>query len=137
MNPFRDEMTIKLGGEAILLRPTFENIAAMEAVVGSIGYLGWKYSKGARLQRDHNAPIDLVIKHMPTLTEVSQIIYFNQAATHPDDPTKKRFTLEEIWDMVRMEGVAVTNPIVGYISRIGLGGSKEEKTEETVEEKKS
>lgn len=139
MNPFRNEAVVKLGEEEILLRATFENIASMEEAVGAVSYLGWKYSKAHRLSTE-NAPLSEVIKAAPPLTEIAKIIFYNQAATHPDDETKKKYSLEEIWSMVQAEGIRCINPVVTYLSILVAGktAKKEEaKPEEETEQKKS
>jgi len=137
MNPFRNEAVIKLGAEEILLRPTFENIAAMESAVGAVSYLGWKYSKAHQLSVS-KASLNDIIKASPPLSEIAQIIFYNQAATHPDDETKKKFSLEEIWSLVQHEGVRVVSPVVSYIATM-VAGDKVTKPEENLEteEKKS
>jgi hypothetical protein len=143
MNPFRNEAVVKLGAHEILLRATFENIAAMEDAVGAVSYLGYKYSEAHRLSQK-NASLDKIVKASPPLSEIAKIIYFNQAATDPDDETKKKHSLEEIWEMVQEEGIACINPVVTYISILVAGkkskqklDSKEEKEEEALTEKKS
>jgi translation initiation factor 2B subunit (eIF-2B alpha/beta/delta family) len=149
-NPYRNEMQIKIGGEEILLRPTFENIAAMEAVMGSVAFLGWKYSRGARLQQESKAQeskaqeskaghvsLENVIRAMPGITELAQVIYFNQAAHDPEDSTKKKFTLEEIWKLVSAEGVTITKEITLYISKICAGSNEVDEVKAETEEVKA
>lgn len=136
MNKFRNEMEIELGSERILLRPTFENIAAMEANVGSVAYLGWKFSRGIRLGADGKAQVtDGAVKALPSLTECAQIIFFNQAATKPDDPTLKKFSLEEIWDLVLQHGSTICKTIVQYLAKITAGDKPTvEKPQESIAE---
>lgn len=129
MNPFRNEMKITLGTQEILLRPTFENIAAMEQAVATLSYLGWRFSRGSRLsfqakQTNTQVSLDEMVKSMPSLSECAQIIFYNQATPHPEDPMRKQFSLEEIWDLVQQEGATVINPVVAYISRITAGKTR-------------
>jgi hypothetical protein len=140
-NKFRNEMEIKLGDTTILLRPTFENIAAMEENVGSISWLTWKYSRGVKFT---NGEVDRVasvnetsIKAVPPMSEAAKIIYFNQAATKPEDPTLKKYSLEEIWELVNFEGVRVTTKIVEFLGRIASGGKSQNTEPPTEHEKKS
>lgn len=125
-NKFRNEMEIKLGGETILLRPTFENIAAMESFVGSVAWLGWKFSRGVRVGADgkaikQNVITEEAIKAIPTLSDSAKIIYYNQAACRADDPTQKKFSLEEIWDLVLQEGTPVVKHITMYLAGVTAG----------------
>lgn len=133
-NKFRNELEIKLGSETILLRPTFENLSAMESEVGGIAYLGWKYSRGVGLGKKEVS--EEAIKSFPTLTETAKIIYHNQLATDPDDSTKKKFSLEEIWDMVLVEGAACAKHVVLYIAKITAGDKMRDSTEEISDDEK-
>ena len=127
-NKFRNEMEITLGPEKILLRPTFENVATMESNLGSISYVGWKFSRGIRN--------GIVQSDMPTLTDLAKIIYFNQAAVRPDDSTKKKFSLEEIWQLVQAESIRSVLPQVTIFLTTILAGN-EKVDSPTIEEKKS
>lgn len=141
-NKFRNEMEIVLGEHKILLRPTFENIAAMEANVGSVAYLGWKYSRGIRVDKDGKADKGSLnsadaVKALPPMSEAAQIIFYNQAATKADDPTLKKYSLEEIWDMVLQRGSPVVRDVFVFLGRITAGSkSFDPKAETTPEEKK-
>jgi len=106
-NPNRNEMLIKLGGVDILLRPSFENIAAMEAKLGGLPYLAFKFSSHG--------------KNSATLSDCAQIIYFNQAAVNPNDPTKKKLSLDEVWELVSQEGVNVLQPVMAFLARLTAG----------------
>ena len=135
-NKFRNEIEISLGDEVILLRPTFENIAMTETHIGSISYLAWKFSRGVRMGDDGKVdPKSLnseeTIKSLPSLTEISQVIYYNQA--------DRKFTLEQVWDLVMGSGKAreLISAITIYVGRMLSGGDFDEKKEMTVEEKKS
>jgi len=122
-------MEIELAKVKILLRPTFENIAAMEENVGSIAWLGWKYSRGIGTKD--------AVKSIPSMSEVAKIIYFNQAATKADDVTQKKFSLEEIWDLVLQEGAGVSSKIMLYLGRITAGNKADEIEGLSETEKKS
>lgn len=136
-------MIIKLAGEDILLRPTFENIAAMEANVGGVSYLGWKYSRGIRTnvkgEVDHLSMVsESAIKSLPSMSEVAQIIYYNQAASKPDDPTQRKFSLEEIWEKLLKNGAGgITRTITIYLARLTAGDRLSIVDDLTEEEKKS
>lgn len=135
-NKLRNELELTLGSEKILLRPTFENVAAMEANVGSVAYLGWKYSRGVKIKDgkiEHN--MNDAVKALPSMAEAAQIIYYNQAATKPEDPTLKKFSLEEIWELVLEEGASVTKTVVVYLTRLTSG--QKQPPQVTEEEKKS
>lgn len=122
-NKFRNEMEITVGGQKILLRPTFENLAAMESVLGSLAYLGWKYSRGVVIDKKGNVQTNMeqAIRSLPPLSDAAKIIFFNQAATRPDDPTLKKYSLEEIWAFVLEEGTSVTKQVVQYLARVTAG----------------
>ena len=136
MNPFRNEATIKLGEVEILLRPTFENVAAMERSLGSLVYLGHRFSKGLRLRmaaESKGLPVhtDDLAKCMPTLTELAEIIYYNQAARREDDQTKRKYSLEEIWAMVSDEGIKISNEVITYVNKIASGRQETAKPEKS------
>ena len=124
-NKYRNEMEIKLGDETILLRPTFENIAAMESHVGSVAWLTWKYSRGVRFKDGAvdraNMSTETMVKAIPSMTEAAKIIYFNQAATKVDDPNMKKYSLEEIWGLVMSEGASIAGKVVMYLGRVTAG----------------
>lgn len=136
-------MVIKLAGEDILLRPTFENIAAMEANVGGVAYLGWKYSRGVSVNKDGQANLaslvsETAIKSLPSMSEVAQIIYYNQAATKPEDPTLRKYSLEEIWEKLLKNGVGgVTRQVTIYLARLTAGDRLSGVEDLSDEEKKS
>lgn len=112
-NKFRNEKEIEMAGEKILLRPTFENIASLEATAGSLAYLGWKFSRGLSDG-----------KNMPGLTDFAQIIYHCQAATKDGDPTKKKYSLEEIWDLVQQTGIVLLKPLTEFMAQVTAGDRK-------------
>ena len=129
-NKYKNEMEIKLGQETILLRPTFENISDMESNVGGLTYLAWKFSRGLALGGTQEA-----IKLMPSITELAQIIYYNQAARKEDDLTLRKYSLEDIWVLVQEEGIKLTKPVTEYLSVITAGNKNAAQLPES--EKKS
>lgn len=143
MNSARNEIVIKLAGEDILLRPTFENIAAMEANVGGVSYLGWKYSRGVRVKENGEADLaslvsETAIKSLPSMSEVAQIIYYNQAATKPEDSTLRKYSLEEIWDKLLKNGIGtITRQVTIYLARLTAGDRLSVVEDLSEEEKKS
>jgi hypothetical protein len=135
MNKFKNEMEITLGPEKILLRPTFENLAEMETNVGSVGYLSWKFSQGVRKNSDGSLDSSSLnsretIQSLPSLSEITQIIYYNQA--------ERKFEKQDIYEMIVSEGayrdcmIAVTI----FIGKMLTGGQKFDE-EELLEKKKS
>lgn len=136
-NKFRNELEVKLGGVDILLRPTFENLSAMESDIGGIGYLGYKFSRGVRLENGKlKEDTETAIKNLPTLTEAAKIIFHNQAATDPNDSTKKKYSLEEIWDMVLIEGASVSRQVMKYVVLLTAGDKNRSNVDELNEEEK-
>lgn len=139
MNSARNELIIKLGGEDILLRPTFENVSSMESNLGGVAYLGWKFSRGA--VKDINGVMDTTkaIKSLPSMSEVAQIIYYNQAAVKSDDPTQKKYSLEEIWDRLLKNGAGgtVVRDVTMYLAKLTAGDKINTIDDMTDAEKKS
>lgn len=111
-NKFRNEMLITIGGEEILLRPTFKNIAAMENAMGGIAYLGYKYGKGVDVDTKKIDP-ELSAKSLPPITEAAQIFFFNQA--------EPKFTQEEIYELCIQEGLKVCVQAVLFLVRVTAG----------------
>lgn len=139
-NKFRNEMEVEIGGKKILLRPTFENIAAMESNIGSLAWLTWKFSRGTKFTEDgkldrESLRSEEAIKSIPSLTDSTKIIYYNQAA-HGDSAHVK-YSLEEIWDLVNKTGATVAPQVVIYLGRIMAGNKAVEKEEISNDEKKS
>lgn len=134
-NKYRNEMEINLGSNKVLLRPTFVNIAATESNLGSVAYLAWKFSRG--LNADKNKIVDQV-KTFPALTECAQVIYYNQAESDPNDASKRKYSLDEIWEMVLEQGAGaqLAVQVTVYIGSM-LNGGKKLDEEELLEEKKS
>jgi hypothetical protein len=140
-NKFRNELEITLGSEKILLRPTFENLAAMESDLGGVAFLSWKFSRGLRMENgkvDPNSVNELSLKSLPSMTETAKIIYYNQAATKPEDPTQKKYSLEEIHQMVLEEGAGACKHVILFIGKVTAGDKTAQTIDEmTPEEKKS
>lgn len=129
-NKYKNEMEIKLGAEVILLRPSFENISDMESNVGGVTYLAWKFSRGSTLSSTTEK-----LKSLPTLSDITKIIYYNQAARKLDDPTLRKLSLEEVWVMVQDEGVRVIGPVTTYLTLIMAGNKGLEESSDTGEKK--
>lgn len=130
MNIFKNETELKIGDETILIRPTFENLAEMESNVGSVTYLSWKFSQGVKKNRDGSVDRDSLnsretIQALPSLSEITEIIYYNQA--------EKKFSKEEIFRLI-VENKAMQPMMIQVTIYIGKmltgGGFDEEKLEE-------
>lgn len=111
-NTFRNEQIVKLGDKEILLRPTFENIAAMEAEMGGIAYLAFKYGKGVNVDTKQIDP-EISAKSYPPLSETAKIIFHNQA--------EKLYTLDQIFQMVLEEGIRASATIVLFLVKMTAG----------------
>jgi hypothetical protein len=97
-NKYRNEMMIKIGEVEILLRPTFQNCANLEAALGyGIPMLAF----------------NLMNKKLPGLADMVQVIFFCQA--------DKKLTLEEIWDLVMVEGIGSSTQVLQFIGQITTG----------------
>lgn len=120
-NKFKNEMEIEVGGEKILLRPTFENLAAMETKMGGLAYLAFKFGQGINLE---TKSVDQLIsaKSMPSLTETAQIIYFNQA--------EKKFSQEEVFDLCLNEGIKVCAQAVLFLVKCSAGNKMQREPSE-------
>ena len=111
-NKFKNEMEIEIGGEKILLRPTFENLAAMESKMGGLAYLAFKYGQGIDVETKTVNHL-MSAKAMPPMTDTAQIIYFNQA--------EKKFTIEQIHELCLDEGIKVCAQAVLFLVRCSAG----------------
>lgn len=142
VNPTRNEMIIKLAGEEILLRPTFENVCAMEENLGGLAYLNWKFTKGIAglIKREGETALDVARrfnpKDIPPLTEVAKVIYFNQAATKESDPTLKKLSLEEVFELVMKEGATCAVQVTTYLAKVTNGDKMATKVEDLPEGQK-
>ena len=97
-NKFRNEKIVKMGEVEILLRPTFENCANLEAALGfGIPQLA----------------VNLALKKMPGLAEMAKVIYFCQA--------EKQYTLEQIWDLVMQEGAGFGVQVIEFVGMVTAG----------------
>lgn len=107
MNPFKNEKLIKLGDQEILLRPSFENIAALEANVEPLMSITQRMSKG--------------VGKVP-MTLLAQVIFYCQAERKADNQESYRFSLEEIWSLVQIEGGGTLYvPILSFIGSVFAG----------------
>lgn len=111
-NKFKNEMEITLAGEVILLRPTFENLAAMESKLGGVAYLAYKFGQGIDIETGNIDQLKSA-KAMPSMTETAQIIFYNQA--------EKKYSLEEIYDLCLDEGVRVCAKAVLFLVKMTAG----------------
>lgn len=116
MNKMRNEMEIVLAGVKILLRPTFENMANMEAKLGGLSYLVWKFCNSGN-------SVESKARVLPPLTECAQIIFFNQAETKADRPSEKLYSLDEIWEMVQSEGIKIVTPVAKFLGQVAAGNA--------------
>lgn len=97
-NKFRNEKIVNIGDVQILLRPTFENCANLEAALGyGLPMLAFSLSK----------------QQIPSLTDLTKVIFFCQA--------EKKYTMEQIWDLVMISGVAITTDILIFIGQVTAG----------------
>lgn len=101
-NKHRNEKEITLGDFKILLRPTFEAIANLEAHVGPISNFAVVMSKGS----------------LPKLTDIAKVIYHCQFAI---EGREGKLTLEEIWDAIQQDGISLAVPIMSFISQVTAG----------------
>lgn len=111
-NKFRNEMLLTIGGEEILLRPTFKNIAAMENAMGGVAHLAFKFGKGVDADTK-KIDAELSAKSLPSITDAAQIFFFNQA--------EPKFTLEEIHELCLQEGIRVCVQAVLFLVRVTAG----------------
>jgi hypothetical protein len=102
-------MEIEIGGEKILLRPTFKNMAAMETEMGSISSLVFKYGKNISAN-----PTESEIRSaLPPLTDSAKVIFYNQA-----DP---KYSIEEIYEKCLAEGVKCGAYVMLFLVRCTSG----------------
>lgn len=106
-------MEITLSGKKILLRPTFENVAAMESNMGGLAYITWKMAKNGDSA-----------KALPSLTDCAKVVYFNQAKSNEDGT--KEHSLEEIWQMIQEDGLGITKDVLMFLGRIAAGNKAAE-----------
>jgi hypothetical protein len=110
---FKNEVTIKIGGRDILLRPTFENIFSIEHEVANLSHLTWRITNSAS-RGD--------LKNSLAMTDAAKIIYFGQANKNPENINERELNLSEIWDLVQAEGnLSVSTQIIIFLSKITMG----------------
>lgn len=107
MNTYKNEKVIKMGDVEILLRPTFQNCVSLEAVIEG-GFSG--------------LTMRLFKSQMPGLTDITKVVYHCQA--------EKKYTEEEIWQLVMKEGMGISNQVLMFVAQITAG-------DKTVIEKKN
>jgi len=98
MNPLKNEKIVDVGGEKILLRPTFENCANLEQALG-FGLPMLAYN--------------LAQKKLPNMTDLAKVVYFCQA--------EKKLTLEQVWELVLKDGMAVATQVLEFVAIITAG----------------
>lgn len=130
MNAIKNEHIIKLGEVEILLRPTFENIEAVETALGAVSYLGWKYSS-------YEKTFEQKVKSLPPATELAKIIYYSQAAKKEDGTYK--LSLNEIWEMLIDNGIKreIINGVIIFLGKMTVGAKFNSAEEVVAEEKKT
>lgn len=97
-NKFRNEKVVKLGEVEILLRPTFENCANLESSLGyGLPMMAFKLAK----------------QQLPSMTDSAKVIFFCQA--------EKKYTLEQIWDLLMIEGSSVMKDLLVFVGGITAG----------------
>lgn len=126
MNKFRNEMEVKLAGEVLLLRATFENLQAIESSVGSLPFLANKFLSG--VAGGKGSIEEKIKKNMPSTTETALILYHAQA--------EKKFTLEEVFEKMMSDG-ALKYSTQAFIFISGACNGNKFADEPTPEEKKS
>lgn len=98
VNKHKNEKIVKLAGQDILLRPTFENCANLESALGyGLPQLAYNLSQ----------------KKLPPMTDLAKVIYLCQA--------EKKYKLEEIWEMILTDGVSVTTEVLVFVGGITAG----------------
>jgi len=98
MNPYKNEKLIKFGEVEILLRPTFENIAAFESSVITLDEFSIRLVKGKT----------------PGLAVLVQAIYFFQA--------EKKYNLEQINQMLQDSiGIQVNAQVLPFLGSVTAG----------------
>lgn len=125
MNPARNEVVVKLAGQDILLRPTFENLASIEAELGGLPYLAQKFGAGVDLAKPNALEL---AKSLPGITEAVKIIHLAQA--------EKKFSRDEIFEMTMKGNSLVASRAALHFVMICVTGNKLAE-EPTPEEKKS
>lgn len=109
-NAYKNEKMIKIGEVEILLRPTFENLAAFESTVISLDEFSFRLIKG----------------RLPTLSQLVQAIYYFQA--------EKKLTLEEVNCLVQNnEGVQVNRLILPFLAGCIAGHKNADDAKDSVE----
>lgn len=114
MNPFRNEMNVELAGETILLRPTFENLAAMETDIGGIPFLAWKFGKSVSVV---DGKMVLGQDSLPPMSICTKVIFHNQ------EP--KKFSLEQVHEMVMAQGITATRIALNFIMKCTAGNRQQ------------
>lgn len=98
MNTYKNEKTIKLNDVEILLRPTFENCAALEGDLKiGLNALAFKLAKA----------------ELPLNTDCVKVIYHCQV--------EKKYTREDIWMLAMGRWIDVMKEVLFFIGNITAG----------------
>lgn len=116
MNPYKNEKLIKLGVVEVLLRPDFDNIAALEANVEPLMGITMRMARA---------------KVGAPLTLLAQIIYYCQAERKENNQELRRYSLEEIWQLVQSQGASITLPVMEFVGGILSGDKNQVELSET------
>lgn len=112
MSNIKNEKTIILSGNSILLRPTFENCEALESDLG------------------YGLPVlahNLAKQKLPGMSDITKVIFHCQA--------QKVYTKNQIFDLIMSHGMMIMTDILIFIGQITAGDkfSVEKKNQETLE----
>lgn len=110
-NKFRNEMEIELAGQKILLRPTFENLAATESKIGSLPFLAFKYGKGVEISEGGSVKVNPEM--LPAMSEIATLIYLNQA--------EKKHSQESVMGLCLEHGLGCARFMLEYVARCTAG----------------
>lgn len=128
-NKFRNEMEIKLAGETILLRPTFEALAKTETEIGALHWLAFKFGKGVDVDPKTGKTV-VNPETMPPLHVCAKMFFLHQA-----EDNERKFTLEEMAQLCIADGMKCTIPFLQYLTRMTAGNNRPPKL--TEKQKKS
>lgn len=125
-NKFRKELEVELGEVKILLRPTMENLAALEehAIhLQEFSYNTFVKSAEGAASGDKGKIAGSLLK----VDQAAKAIYYLQAEADPS----KRHSLEKIFDLMLAQGVsAITSQMSNYLLTVTVK-KDDEPTKET------
>jgi hypothetical protein len=102
INPLKNELEIELGAEKLLLRPSFENLAALEAQIGPLDSLSFSLSR-----QTEDKP------RLLSITESVRIIF------HCQEP--KNLSISEIHSLVMSAGIKARSQLYKFLLTITAG----------------